>query len=374
MHNSHTLAVASTLIITLSISSLQAEESKPKRPKRPPPIVSPTIHKDGRVTFRVKAVDAEEVQLSGEMIEGKAAMTQNDEGVWSVTLDPVEPGLYGYKFIVDGVSILDSGNQFLKPMRSPRTSVLHIPGDHSYDFKDVPHGTVHYHAYHSKPINRFRELAVYTPPGYEQESSEQYPLLVLQHGHSDRFDTWVAYGKAHWILDNLIASGKAKPMIVLMLDGHPSPESYGNGRSTQNVEELRQDMMQVALPMIESLYRVKPGRKNRAIAGLSMGGLHSLTIGLNELGTFAWIGAFSAAIPEEEALQSALKNADDVNRQLKLLWIACGREDFLLDENQAFVAGLEEAGINHKWLLTEGNHSWPIWRGYLTDFAPMLFQ
>lgn len=338
-----------------------------------PPIVSPTIHDDGSVTFRIEAAQAEKVSVSGQMIEGKLEMERDDNGLWTATLDSVEPGIYEYSFTIDGVKMVDPGNPRLKPQRAPRTSILHIPGDHPYDFKNVPHGTVHYHGYHSAPIERFREMLVYTPPGYET-GEESYPLLVLQHGHSDSFATWTSHGLAHLILDNLIAEAKAEPMIVMMLDGHPIPESFGDARSNDNTAELHRDLMEAALPMVEKLYRVKSGRENRAIAGLSMGGLHSLTIGLNELDTFSWIGAFSAAIPKDGAVDTALAKADETNQQLNLLWISIGEKDFLLEENKEFVANLEEAGIEHTWRLTEGNHSWPIWRGYLADFAPLLFK
>lgn len=346
---------------------------KNQRVARRAPVVSPTVEANGSVTFRVMAANAEKVSLVGEMTAGKVAMERDETGLWTVTLDAVEPGIYGYSFDVDGRKMVDPGNPALKPMRSPTTSVVHLPGDHSYDFKDVPHGTVHLHNYHSKPIDRFREMQVYTPPGYET-SDEEYPLLVLQHGHSDTFATWVAYGKAHWILDNLIAEGKALPMIVLMLDGHPIPESYGNGRSVANTEELRRDLLEAALPMVEARYRVKDGQKNRAIAGLSMGGLHSLTIGLNELDIFGWIGAFSAAIPEADSVQSAMDDAAGTNEKLQLLWIACAKDDSLLDENLAAVDALKAASIEHQWHLTEGGHAWPTWRAYLADFAPLLFR
>ena len=344
-----------------------------KRPLRPKPVVSPIFETGGKVTFQIAAPEANDVSVSGQMIEGNLKMARNAEGLWSVSLESAAPGIYEYSFTVDGVKMIDPGNPTLKPMRSPQSSILHIPGDQVFDFKDVPHGTVHYHGYQSAPIGRFREMQVYTPPGYET-GDERYPVLVLQHGHSDGFATWVAHGKAHWILDNLIASGKTVPMIVLMLDGHPIPESYGDGRSVANTEELRRDLLEAALPMVEKLYRVKPGRENRAITGLSMGGLHSLSIGLNALDTFAWIGAFSAAVPEEGAINAALKDPAGTNEKLKLLWIACGKDDFLLGENEKLTALLEEKSVKYEWHLTEGTHSWPIWRGYLADFAPRLFR
>ncbi len=356
------------------VSSIDAGAADKKKKSRPAPVVSPTIHDDGSVTFRIQAKGGEKVSLSGDVTPGgKVDLAEGENGVWSVTLETVVSGMHGYSFTVDGVKMLDPGNPKLKPMRSPKTSILYLPGDAPYDFKDVPHGTVHYHGYHSQPINRFREMKVYTPSGYET-GDKSYPVLVLQHGHSDSFATWTEFGNAHWILDNLIAEGKAKPMIVVMLDGHPIPESYGDGRSEANTEELRKDLMEAALPMVEKLYRIKEGRENRAIAGLSMGGLHSLTIGLNELGTFSHIGAFSAAVPSQAAVSDAFKNGEKTNQQLKLFWIAIGKDDFLLGENKKTIAALDEAGIKYDYQLTEGGHSWPVWRGYLAEFVPLLFQ
>ena len=307
------------------------------------------------------------------MIEGRVPLEKGEDGIWATVLSSPPAGIHGYSFIVDGLQMLDPGNPQLKPMRSPKTSILHIPGGNLYDFEDVPHGTVHSHSYYSRPIERQRELRVYTPPGYES-SDASYPVLVLQHGHSDSFATWTEYGKAHWILDNLIAQKKAVPMIIVMLDGHPIPESYGNGRSPENTEELRKDLLLSALPLVEERYRVLPGKENRAIAGLSMGGLHSLSIGLSERDTFSVIGSFSGAIPDSEFLDSALSDPQEVSESLSLLWIACGKDDFLLEENQKLVALLEEKKIPHEWVFTEGGHKWPIWRDYLSQFAPLLFK
>jgi enterochelin esterase-like enzyme len=373
MKNPSITRLALFVLLGAVCCGLPAAEKKNSTRKRQPPVVSPTVHPDRTVTFRVQAKGAKEVSVSGQMISGKAAMTEGTNDIWSVTLDPVAPGIYEYSLTVDGFKMVDPGNMRLKPMRSPRTSMLHIPGDHAYDFTAVPHGTVHYHAHHSRPIDRFREFQVYTPPGYET-GGESYPVLVLQHGHSDCFATWTTHGKAHWILDNLIAAGKARPMIVVMLDGHPIPGSYGDGRSRANTEELRRDLLDAVMPMVERLYRVKPGRENRAITGLSMGGLHSLTIGLNELDEFAWVGAFSAAIPKDGEVDAALAKPKRINDQLNLLWISIGKEDFLLQENEEFVARLQAGGVRHQWRVTEGGHSWPVWRDYLAEFVPLVFR
>ncbi|MDF1825005.1 MAG: alpha/beta hydrolase-fold protein [Verrucomicrobiales bacterium] len=362
--------ISFALFLLLAIPAITAEAA---RKEKAPPVVSPLIDADRNVTFQIKAPNAGKVSVSSKMSNKPLKLTKNEDGIWSGTLKAVPPGLYGYSLSIDGVKIIDPGNPRSKPMRSPRTSILHLPGDHDYDFKNVPHGTVHYHAYQSKPIDRFRELQVYTPPGYE-EGTQEYPLLVLQHGHGDCFATWITHGKAHWTLDNLIAESRAVPMVVVMLDGHPIPESHGNGRMPENTEELRKDLIDQVLPMIESTYRIKEGRKHRAIAGLSMGGMHALTIGFSELETFASIASFSGAIPEGDTLTETLKDAENTSAKIDLLWIGCGEDDFLLEENQKLIADLEKYGINHKWHLTGGAHEWSVWRQYLSDFAPLLFR
>ena len=369
------LHVAMAAAVLLTGLETHSADAKRKQRQRPKPVVSPTIHPDRSVTFRIKAPKATKVEVGGEFRQGRTALEKGTNGIWSVTVDPVEPGIYGYSFHMNGQQTLDPGNRNLKPMRSPKTSILHIPGGNPFDFDPkIPHGTVHYHVYHSKPINRIRELNVYTPPGYESSAGRKYPLLILQHGHSDSFATWVTYGKANLILDNLIAAGKSAPMIVAMLDGHPIPGSYGDGRSTANTEELRKDLMQQVIPMLERNYRLQKGSRNRAIAGLSMGGLHALSIGLKHSKDFATIGAFSAAIPGDDFLSRALSKPKQLNQDLELLWIAIGKKDFLLGENRRLIPQLEVAGIAHEFLLTEGGHSWPIWRDYLSCFAPLLFK
>ena len=363
----------SLCMILLSPAASISEDAKPRKRKRIP-IVSPLLGTHGEVTFQIKADKAERVVVQGQMPPGYIELVKGDQGLWSATIEGVMPGVYEYSFLVDGLRMLDPGNRYLKPMRSPKTSILYIPGTTPIDFNpDIEHGTIHFHEYHSKPIGRFRELNVYTPPGYENSTGD-YPLLVLQHGHSDSYATWTAHGKAHWILDNLIASGNAKPMIVLMLDGHPIPSSYGNGRSPENTESLRKDLLQAALPMIEQKYRIKKGPEHRAIAGLSMGGMHAISIGLNELDHFGWIGAFSAAIPEQDSVNAVFSDVSRMNHAIRLLWIACGKKDSLVSENRRFIQRLETEGIEHTWQLTDGGHNWPVWREYLVSFLPELFK
>lgn len=304
-------------------------------------------------------------------------MTRDADQVWSITVPNIKAGVWEYSFIVDGLAMIDPANPSLKPQRNPNTSILHIPGEppNIWDFQDVLHGTVHQQAYLSKALGKQRSLWIYTPPGYEADTATKYPLLVLQHGSGDCHETWVAHGKAHWILDNLIATGKAKPMIILMIDGHPLgqiPREMIDKRG-QSLNAFKSELFEDGIPLVEKLYRVSLDRENRAIAGLSMGGWQSLSIGMTNLDRFAWIGSFSGAVDENE-IKTALDDASNTNAKLKLLWIACGEKDFLLERNNQLITKLKAHSVNHEWHLTPGDHSWPIWRNYLAKFAPKLFH
>jgi enterochelin esterase family protein len=367
-------------LLVVSIMAFTAEaprsDSVPRRARRAP-VLSPQVDEERRVTFRLRAPRAGEVLVNGQWGQGNTSLAKSEEsGVWTATVGPVDPGVYEYSFLVDGLRMIDPGNPAIKPMRQPRTSILHVPGTPPlvHDFRDVPHGTVRFHSYRSEILERLRHLAVYTPPGYEHRKTAEYPVLLLQHGMGDNHATWIAHGKAHWILDNLIASRKARPMIVIMMDGHAVTRGGPGAGFGSNTEAFEREFLQEVLPWVEAHYRVKPGAENRGIVGLSMGGGQSLTIGLNHADQFAWVGGFSSATPSEEAVSSALADKSTTNANLKLLWIACGRSDFLLDRNERFVALLKEKGLDHEWHLTAGDHSWPIWRGYLAEFAPRLFQ
>lgn len=332
---------------------------------------------DGRVTFALKAPQAKEVKLRGQWAKQDVPLTRGDDGTWIATLDSVPPGVWEYSFAVDGLNVLDPQNPAIKPQRQPQKSILHLPATPPapWDWQDIPHGSVHTHNYQSKALGRQRELVVYTPPGYEADPAGRFPLLVLQHGSGDNQRAWVEHGKAHWILDSLIAAGKAKPMLVLMIDGHPKgmvPREAKDLRA-DSLDAFRRELLEDALPLAERNYRVAAGRENRGIVGLSMGGWQSLTVGLNALDRFAWVGSFSGAA-DPDALQPALEDAAGTNEKLRLLWIACGRDDFLLERNKALVAALEKSGIKHDWRLTDGSHAWPVWRGYLCDSAPLLFK
>jgi enterochelin esterase family protein len=376
-HHLIRLIILATVAV-LAVPAFAADEPKPAAPK-PPPVVSPEIKADGSVVFRIKAAKAAEVQVRGQWAKDALPMVKDEQGVWSATSAPLPAGVWEYSLVVDGVTMVDPGNVAIKPMREPRTSILHLPGAPAkeWDFQDVPHGTLHTHVYASKAVGGPREVMVYTPPGYEAGSAV-YPLLVLQHGSGDNQQTWTAHGKAHYILDNLIASGRALPMVVLMLNGHPPAGVVKDAdpakRRAEAMDAFVRELVQDALPLVDGTYRVAKGPEQRAIAGLSMGGGHALGAGLTHLDRFAWIGAFSAAPPEPDLVKPVLDDAAGTNARIKLLWIAIGKDDFLLPRDQTFIATLKEKGIQHEFLLTDGGHAWPVWRQYLIDFAPRLFK
>jgi len=329
------------------------------------------------VTLKLRAPQAKEVTLRGQWTKDPVTMTRGQDGGWSVTLDAMPAGVWEYSFAVDGLNVMDPQNPAFKPQREPQKSVLHIASapPAPWDWQDVPHGTVHQHGYASKALGRARELWVYTPPGYEPSGEKKFPLLVLQHGSGDNHRTWVEHGKAHWILDSLIAAGKAQPMVVVMLDGHPLGQvpRGDEAKRAASMDAFRRELFDDALPLVESLYRVKKDAAHRAIVGLSMGGWQSLTVGLGNMDRFAWVGSFSGAPPEPAVAQSFLGDPAAANSKLRLLWIAVGKDDFLRQRNEEFVAALKDKSIRHTWQLTEGAHAWPVWRGYLAEFAPLLF-
>lgn len=345
--------------------------------QKPAALVSPEVGDDHGVTFRLRAPKSQDVLLRGQWDKQQVAMTKDADNVWSVHVPDIPAGVWEYSFIVDGLTIIDPSNPAQKPQRSPSASLLHIPGTppNVWDFQDVPHGTVHQHTYLSKALGKQRGAWVYTPPGYETDATTKFPLLVLQHGSGDRHETWVVHGKANWILDNLTATGKARPMIILMIDGHPLgqvPRDMAD-RRTESLKAFKRELFEDALPLVEANYRVAPGREHRAMAGLSMGGWQSLSIGLTNLDRFTWIGSFSGAVDEDE-IKPALDDAAGTNAKLKLLWIACGEKDSLFERNTQLTVTLQSHGIHHEWHKNAGDHSWPVWRNYLADFAPRLFR
>jgi enterochelin esterase-like enzyme len=365
----------STKSTVLAVTSLAVFCLGPARAAQAPPLVSPELLPDGSVTFRLKAPKATEVKVTGQF-GPDAAMTKDNQGVWSVTMPAVPAGVHEYHFTVDGLGVIDPQNSALKPQRWPGSSILHVPASPPapWDLQDIQHGVVHEHTYKSKALGTWRRIFVYTPP--ESKSGVRLPVLYLAHGYSDNEATWTVHGKAHWILDYLIATKKAVPMIIVMPDAHALPpgatgfEQYGPANSEALCRELLQDI----IPLVERSYKVNSRPQARAFAGLSMGGHHALTVALNLHDRFNWIGAFSSAPPPTNSVAAGLDNPKAVNHDLKLFWIACGKKDFLYKRNNDFTALLKEKGIRCEYVETEGDHSWPVWRRYLTEFAPKLFR
>ena len=347
-----------------------------------PPVRSPEVHPDRRVTFRLRAPGAVDVAVAREGAQ-RVAMHKDDQGVWTLTTDPLEPDLYGYSFVVDGVSLVDPSNSLTKPNLINLQSVVHVPGPPSlpWEVKDIPHGIVQHHFYKSATVGDDRDFFVYTPPGYSATAAKTYPALYLLHGFSDDASAWTAVGRAHVILDSLIAQGAAKPMIVVMPLGYGAPEIVARGfgglgdesERRRNYDKFRDALMDEVIPRVEKEYRVSKTRQGRAIAGLSMGGAESLLVGLNALSSFAWIGAFSTGGLTEDFDRAFPALDASANQQLRLLWIACGTEDRLIDPNRKLRAWLAAKGVRHEDVETPGAHTWMVWRRNLATFVPLLF-
>jgi enterochelin esterase family protein len=336
---------------------------------------SPEIHADHRVTFRLDAPSAKDVKLRGIQNQ-PVQMNKDKRGVWSVQIGPIAPGIYGYSFVVDGEAMLDPSNPEIKPERDPDESELEILSATPplTQWQDVPHGTVHLNDYYSPVLKRVRRLRVYTPPGYETSPDKRWPVLFLMHGTGDTEATWTEFGRAHYISDNLLAKHKCQPAIIVMTDGHAYLHDE-EGIGPRNLEAMEADVIKVAMPFVDQLYRTVPDANHRAVCGLSMGGFQSMFIGLRNQKSFAWVCGMSSYVPDVETVcASALKNADVTNKTLKLFWHQIGKDDYLLPEQRKYEAVLEQHGIKRQFRITEGEHNWNVWRGYLSDLLPLLFR
>jgi enterochelin esterase-like enzyme len=370
-----------------------------------PAYVSPEIGTDGRVTFRYLAPSAREITVSGELGGRSWGMTKDAKGLWSVTTDPLPPDIYTYTFNVDGVTTLDPTNANTKYGYSifGAASVVQVPGDgpQFYDVKPVPHGAVRIQPYVSKTLGVSRTVWIYTPPGYD--SGEAYPVLYLLHGGGDIESGWTMIGRANNILDNLIAEGRARPMVVVMPLGHtiqsfwtgpavtvPDPAMASTGGSLDAIirammagdgkgglSPFARDLVNDVMPMVESTFKVSRRPDARAIAGLSMGGGQTINLAFNRPDLFRYVVLMSpAAAGGVDAIYPDLfSEAGRVNAQFKLLWLGVGKDDMLTGPGDlAFAATLKARGINHTFEITEGRHEWTVWRRYLHDVAPLLFK
>ncbi|MFZ0472791.1 MAG: alpha/beta hydrolase-fold protein [Bacteroidales bacterium] len=346
-----------------------------------PEFISAEVLKDRTVIFRFMAPNAKEVKLSTQFISGQQNMTKDDKGIWSITLGPVEPDIYPYCFIVDGIQVADPRNSWIFPNEGFQNSLIEIPADTAqiYTVQNVPHGTVSYRYYYSDELGT-RSLLIYTPPGYEQSLNESYPVFFLLHGTTDTEETWTRVGRANIILDNLIAQGKAKPMIVVMPYGRAFPvisKESGSLRNWENLQEFQKDFKNCILPFVEKNYRVRTDREGRAIAGFSGGGGTSLYIGLGNPDLFAYVCGYAPGMRREEFdRNNAVPFADPelTNSRLKLFWLGCGQEDGLFGVFQEYLQVLDQKNIRHQTFVTTGGHTWMNCRKFLTETAQLLFR
>lgn len=370
-----TVLLVSAIAFSFSVSMVGQEQ---------PRIVSPEVQSDGRVTFRFLAPSAAKVVVSIEGQRDPVPMQKDDHGIWSATAGPLAPDIYGYSLVADGVALIDPSNPLMKPNLLGTDSAVHVPDPSlPWEIGDVPHGEVHHHFFRSKVAGDDRDFYVYTPPNYNPRAKAQYPVLYLLHGFSDGADGWSAVGRANVILDNLIAQGKAKPMIVVMPLGYGDMEvirrGWGSGDdkalTLRNLTKFTDVLLSEVLPQVEAEYQAKKNRESRAIAGLSMGGAESLRTGLNHLEQFAWIGAFSSGGLELQDFGAGFPGLDAAaNKKLKLLWIACGTEDELITPNRKFKSWLKDKGVQFTDVETPGAHTWMVWRRNLTTLAQLLFR
>jgi enterochelin esterase family protein len=369
------IVVTLCMVVSLPISAIA---------QRPPAIVSPEVQADGRVTFRFADPNALKVEVE---IEGQSAhtpMQKDDHGIWSVTVGPLQPDIYGYSFVADGVMLIDPSNQLMKPNLLDTQSAVHVPGSSlPWEVDQVAHGEIHHHFYCSKIASDHRDFYVYTPPAYFADTKTQYPVLYLLHGFSDDASGWTAVGRANVILDNLIAQGKAKPMIVVMPLGYGDYDVIRRGwgswsdkdLASRNLSKFTDILLSEVMPQVEQSYRVKKDRESRAVAGLSMGGAESLLTGLNHLDQFAWVGGFSSGGIDLQSFGEEFPDVDtNANKKLKLLWIACGTDDHLIKVNRDFKSWLKDKGVQFTDIETPGMHTWMVWRRNLAAFAPLLFR
>ncbi len=370
-----------------------------------PQIVSPQVNADSTVTFRLSAPAARAVAVTGDFLPvqsistpfgqfegpGTADLTRDENGLWSFTSEALAPELYSYSFIVDSLKINDPSNVYAIRDVGSVTNIFIVPGAESdlYAVHDVPHGTVSRTWYDSPSLGMKRRMSVYTPAGYET-SDRAYPVLYLLHGMGGDEEAWLALGRTAQILDNLIARGLAEPMIVVMTNGNASQEAapgetqFGLLPPSTALPKTMDGSFEAAFPevvsFVESRYRTLPDKAHRAIAGLSMGGFHSLQISKEYPEMFDYVGLFSAAILPREGVDSPVYADFDAKlaRQFadapKLYWIAIGNKDFLYEANTAYRAKLDAAGYPYTYRESEGGHIWKNWRIYLAEFAPLLFK
>ncbi len=374
-----------------------------------PTVVSPEVLQDRRIVFRIYAPEAVNVGLQGSDLTaglrsagrgapGPQSMVKGENGVWETTIGPIEPGAYRYNFSVSGVSVIDPRNPATSESNANTWSLVYVPGGDFMETRNIPHGAVASVHYYSTALKRTRRMHIYTPPGYESGRGK-FPVFYLLHGAGDCDDSWSSVGRAGFILDNLIEAGKAKPMIVVMPAGHTSAAGFGARAAAPPAgaaaaapqapprDEFLADFLADIMPYVEKNYRLLPGRANRAIAGLSMGGSQTLNVSFTQLDKFAYVGVYSSGIlgggrgaaaapPGSQWEQQHLAMLDNaaLKKGLKLIWFSTGLDDGLIANTRNTVDLLKKHGFNPVFKESPGGHTWINWRNYLNEFAPQLFR
>jgi enterochelin esterase-like enzyme len=350
---------------------------KPAGPK-----FSPVVNADRTITFRIKAPDAKKVSLLfDEWDVVDRPMNKDTAGVWSITIGPVKPRLYQYTFLIDGVVMPDMANPAVKAGTMVYGSIVEVTGDNARfdEEQNNAHGEIHILKYTSTPLNQLREMVVYVPAAYFDGNQSGFPVLYLRHGGGDNESSWMKDGRAAVILDNLIASGNAVPMLIVMTNGL-TDGSWAGGSSVEGMNTLEQELLTDVIPIIEKRYRVLADRENRAIAGLSMGGGQAFVIGLRNMDKFSYIGEFSAGILSdatfdyEKYIPGVISNPAAINHQLNLLWISCGTKDPRYAGYQNLISNLKSFGVEFEFHDLPFGHEWQFWRVQLHDFAGRLFK
>ncbi len=355
-------------------------------------MISPQVNADKSVTFCYLAPKAREVKLSGQFIKAPVSMLKDTAGIWQVTTAPIPPDIYPYSFIVDGVNVMDPANVAFFPNERFKASLVDIPGDTPlvHSLQNVPHGAVSY-TYYPSLSGTTGSLVVYTPPGYDNDTNIKYPVFYLISGTTDTEETWYKVGKTNFILDNLIAAGKAKPMIVVMPYGNlearvaeqkggikpGDPSSREGADALMRAKNFDNDLLKYVIPYVDANYRTIPSRNSRAVGGFSRGGGQTLRAAFGHMDSFAWVCCYSAYLSTQEMERSypfIYEKADNTNKQFKLLWVSVGTDDFLYKPTVEFLDFLKAKQVNYKSLITDGGHTWMNTRKYLAATVQLLFQ
>ena len=367
-----------------------AQEGRGGRGAAPPPVKSPEVSADGRVTVRLRAPNAQKVAVTGlnpdSALGAPAAMMKDAAGVWSLTTEPLPPDVYTYSFTIDGVAVPDRANlgpRFVRYNDSVGMSTVEVPGTppNPWDVRPVPHGSITHSRYISKAVGAERDYYVYTPPGYDPKRKDPYPVIFLLHGLTEEASAWFTIGKANIIADNYIAEGKQRPVVMV------SPLGYG---TTEDINRLYNDkplqlshlahytdaLLNEIVPRIEADYNVSRQQKDRAIAGLSMGGAETMSIGLNHPERFAYVGGFSPALVmlDTDMAKAYPALSPKMNGQYKLLYFSCGTEDGLIDGSVALKEYLDGKGVKSEFVRMPGQHVWPVFRRSFATFALRIFH